>query len=154
MEVYGTCALLSLDESEKKLHVIVDLDMKFKSLQLNFDSTCTAPRMKNPKKSNPKGYSFMNKYSFWLLQNLKWPDEIIMFFKTTLEAIKILKILFPDPELVEAENLEIRAKVTPFDDIDWTFQSSLESFRSFPAKPLKVAKSMQVFFLLKTLTVR
>ena len=138
MEVYGTCALLSFDESEKKLHVIVDLDMKFKSLQLNFDSSSSAPPMKNPKKSNPKRYSFMNKYSFWLLQNLKWPDEIIMFFKTTLEAIKVLKVLFPDPELVAAENLEIRAKVTPFDDIDWEFQSSLNGFRSFPSRPLKV----------------
>ena len=80
----------------------------------------------------------MNKYSFWLLQNLKWSEEILLFFETDKEAMRILKIMFPEPELVEAENIEIRVQVMPFDDIDWEFQSSLNGFRSFPSKPLKV----------------
>ena len=80
----------------------------------------------------------MNKYSFWLLQNLKWSEEILLFFETDKEAMRILKIMFPEPELVEAENIEIRVQVMPFDEIDWEFQSCLNGFRSFPSKPLKV----------------
>merc|ERR1711874_128493 len=49
----------------------------------------------------------------------------------------ILKVLFPNPELVEAANMKIRVQVMPFSDIDWKFQSSLKGFRSFPAKPLQ-----------------
>ena len=45
--------------------------------------------------------------------------------------------MFPYPELVEAENLKIRVKVTAFLDIDWTFQSSLEKFRCLETLPLR-----------------
>ena len=89
-------------------------------------------------------YSCLNEYSYLLLQTLNWPREILLFFETDQEAMKILKVLFPSPKLVMDQKLEIRVKILPFSDInsvihpDWRFQSSLEGFRGFPAKPLKV----------------
>ena len=80
----------------------------------------------------------MNKYSFTLLQNLKWSQEILLFFETEKEAKKVLGRLFPNPDVIEAENMEIRVKIVPFDEIDWKFQSTWKGFRNVPAKPLKV----------------
>merc|ERR1711874_890496 len=84
-----------------------------------------------------KKYPFINKYSFTLLQSLKWPEEILLFFSSNQEAMKVLNVLFPNPELVEAAKMEIRATVMPFADIDWKFQSTLKGFKCFPSKPLK-----------------
>ena len=71
------------------------------------------------------------------MQVLKWPEEIVLFFQTSQVATKVLTVLFPYPELVESENLKIRVKITAFPDIDWTFQSSMEKFRSLETLPLK-----------------
>ena len=52
--------------------------------------------------------------------------------------MKVLNIMFPNPELVETEGLNVRVQAILLEDIDWKFQSSLEGFKSFPSKPLKV----------------
>ena len=52
--------------------------------------------------------------------------------------MKVLNIMFPNPELVETEGLNVRVQAILLEDIDWKFQSSLEGFKSFPSKPLQV----------------
>ena len=93
--MYGTCPLMTLDEDREKLLVINDFCLH----ELDFDPDYISKR-----------YSFMNKYSYSLLEILKWPEEILLFFKTDLDAMKVLEVLFPNPGLVEAENIEIRVR--------------------------------------------
>ena len=100
--------------------------------------------LKNEDDINLKRFPFLNKYTYWLLQNLKWPKAAILFFETEHEARKVLKVLFPNPKLVEAEKVEIRVQiititqVTTAENIDLDFQSSLNELKSLLAKPLKV----------------
>merc|ERR1712045_194056 len=79
-------------------------------------------------------YIILNKFSFTLLQMLKWPRAMLFIFETEREASLCLRTLFPNPDLLEQEKLGIRVKVMPLADIDWNFQSSLIGFRSFPAR--------------------
>merc|ERR1712212_1263565 len=88
--VYGTCPLVTLNKQKDKLLVINNFCLH----ELSFDSDYVS------KKS-----SFINKYSYSLLQILKWPEEILLFFKTKLEAMEVLEVLFPNPGLVEAEKI-------------------------------------------------
>ena len=100
--------------------------------------------LKNEDDINLKRFPFLNKYTYWLLQSLKWPKASILFFETEHEARKVLKVLFPNPKLVEAEKVEIRVQiititqVTTADNIDLDFQSSLNELKSLLAKPLEV----------------
>ena len=80
----------------------------------------------------------MNKYSYCLLNQLNWPKEILLLFETDDEAMKVLEVLFPNPELVEAEKLKIGVHIMAFSDLDWKFQLSPEGSRSFTSKPLRV----------------
>ena len=73
---------------------------------------------------------------------LKWPKAMLLIFGTEREALICLKTLFPDPELVEAENMRIRVQIKPLNEIDWNFQSSFDGFRSFPARPLEVIHNL------------
>jgi len=79
----------------------------------------------------------LNKYSAYLLAMLNWPKATLLIFGTNHEALICLKSLFPNPTLVEAENMRIRIQVMPFEDIDWNFQLSFDGFRNFPARPLE-----------------
>ena len=121
---YGICAFLNLDEKKKKLLVKSSLNKNFSWVDIHFDvSEEPAPHFRI-RDENARKYSFLNKNSTGLLQTLKWPEEFLLLFKSHQEALKVLKVLFPNPKLVEAENLNIRVGVSLLDDIDWKFQSS------------------------------
>ena len=88
-------------------------------------------------------FRVLNKYSAYLLEILNWPTAMLLIFGTDREALICLKSLFPDPTLVEAENMRIRIQVMPFKDIDWNFQLSFDGFRNFPARPLECIISLK-----------
>ena len=78
----------------------------------------------------------LNKYAASLFEMLNWPQETLLLFGTKEKAIICLKTLFPSA-LVNIEKMRIRAQVLPMGDIDWNFQSSWNSFRNFPSRPLE-----------------
>ena len=80
----------------------------------------------------------LNKHSISLLQLLKNPKSMLLILETESEALLCLKTLFPNPALLEAEKIRIRVKVMSEADINWDFQSTLDGFRSFPAKSFEV----------------
>ena len=135
---YGSCAYISVDKFRGNLFIKNGLDKTFVAEQLRFDPTEKAPQVRNPSDEIYQRYSFLNEYSYSLLEMLKWPEEVLLFFVTDQEATKILRVLFPNPELVESEGMIIRVHIMQFNGIDLEFLSSLNGFRSFPAKPLKV----------------
>ena len=79
----------------------------------------------------------LNEYSATLLKMLNWPQELLLIFGTQNEASICLKTMFPNPPMVEAEKIKIRVQVMPFAEIDWNFQSSLDGFERFQARPLE-----------------
>ena len=63
-------------------------------------------------------------------------------YLTVFTIFKVLESLFPNPDIIEAEGMEIQVKIMSFNDIKWTSRLSLtERFfhlRNVPSKPLKV----------------
>ena len=101
-KIHGTCAFLTLVEKMNRLYVKNSINQDISQMGLHFDSTKPAPPISS-KDPCATRYCFMNHYSFNFLQHLKWPKDILLFLKTDEEAMKILKVLFPNPGLVRAE---------------------------------------------------
>jgi len=91
---HGAFAFLIFDEEKRKLWVKKSLEKGFASTTyFDFDPSKPAPAFTKWSdyliESDVKKYTFMNKYSFTLLQNLQWSRKILLYFQTAKEAIKV-----------------------------------------------------------------
>ena len=143
--IYGTCAFLNLDESKKILSAKSSLftskdgtsGLKTTKFISGFDPPNPAPKPKGKVTNVPYHYRSLNlnKFAFFLLQELKWPEEILFIFPSECEARLCMRTIFPNPDLV-SKVLKVRVHIMPLRDIDWSFQSSQSGFENFPSKPL------------------
>ena len=145
--MYGTWAFLTLDRNKNTLFAKSSLFTSKVSNTFgpasgskntifinNFDPSKPAPKVKGRLASYiyPNLYRSrsLNKFSFHLLQELKWPKEILLIFQSEYEAELCMKTIFPEPKLVSKE-MKIRVQIMP----DWN-QSSQSGFENFPSNPL------------------
>ena len=84
------------------------------------------------KYSDMNRYDFkLNKFSYFLVQTMKWPKEMCLIFKTEREASLCMKTIFPDHK---SQQLKIRVEVKPFDfeRINWNNRLKSEDLPSVP----------------------
>ena len=134
--MYGTWAFLTLDRIRNTLFVKSSLftskvtntsGSKNTIFISNFDPSKPAPKVKG--NFATQKYGPLNKFSYHLLQELKWPKEILLIFQSEYEAKLCMKTIFPEPKLVSKE-IKIRVQIMP----DWN-QSSQSRYENFPSNP-------------------
>ena len=130
--MYGTWAFLTLNRNKNTLFAQSSLfrsKPKNTILINNFDPSKPAPKGKGDRIMVYRSLS-LNKFSYHLLQELKWPKELLLFFQSEYEAKLCMKTIFPEPKLVSKE-MKIRVQIMP----EWS-RSSQSGFENFPSNPL------------------
>ena len=130
--MYGTWAFLTLNRNKNTLFAKSSLfrsKVKNTILINNFDPSKPAPKGKGDRIMVYRSLS-LNKFSYHLLQELKWPKEILLIFQSEYEAKLCMKTIFPEQKLVSKE-MKIRVQIMP----EWN-QSSKSGFENFPSNHL------------------
>ena len=145
LKPHKTYALVTMDEKEQRVYIksnavkpIKDLQGNHKPIFVNnFDTSKPAPKLSS-NNGAAKRYRHLNlnKFSFFLLQMLKWPTDLSLFFESEREAKLCLRTIFPNPKQLDLEGIKISVKIGPLEKNSQDCESNFSKFDNYPSQTI------------------